>query len=564
MQRFPDASISGFTEQVLATLIVADQWMSNADIIIVDDEESSEEKKAREEMAEGLKAQGNEAMKKQDYASAIMLYTDALDLTPKNPILLSNRSAAYISTKEYEMGRADAQAAVDADPTYTKGWSRLGLAKLELGDIEGSMGAYKRGMEADEKGGSAIMRQGYENARKQLEKLQKTKGDAIVNSVGQGKKKPEKNNRDAMDEAWDIRGKRTEMHSLVHEKQIEGLLRFAELLRWPFMNETREYAEDVYGDLRGGKTLSSHIFDWIFGLVLPGQWAAYKLITVLVLCTPSLAKEIGESAYYHSGLSLPKQSYWRSRTALGRVLGSLPGVKSVCGWVGPCPPINGPHRRWIRPKARRVAPPPARTFNHNEDDHPIRLKEGEDIQQWMAEIKDDSRWAAPEPPVRQMTTCTLESISVKELPLSGEIEAKRSKMTKIEIEREIEYRASITFKIDNEPPVTYTLYTNPVFITAPPCKFIPAHLVHMRQQRSFQQNVWNVEDLKAAEAIDYDDNGVMVINATGKGAETLARAWCSERGKNAIIRVSGGPCYACAYDAASKKGLGVNVLIWVS
>ena len=64
---------------------------------------------------------------------------------------------------------------------------------------------------------------------------------------------------------------------------------------------------------------------------------------------------------------------------------------------------------------------------------------------------------------------------------------------------------------------------------------------------------------------DLDENDgearVMVINATGKGAEVLARAWCSERGRNAVIRRAGGPCFVCAVRAASKGGLGTGVLI---
>ncbi|KAG8808530.1 hypothetical protein FRC17_003905 [Serendipita sp. 399] len=136
-------------------------------------------------------------------------------------------------------------------------------------------------------------------------------------------------------------------------------------------------------------------------------------------------------------------------------------------------------------------------------------------------------------------------------------------MSAEEIEEEVQYRASMTFKIDNEPSVTYTLYTNPVFVTPPSCQGGP-HKIHLRELPKFQRNVWNVEDLKAAEPVDYEDNGVMVINATGKGAETLARAWCSERGKSAIIRAHGGPCFSCAYHVASGKGLGINLLIWVS
>jgi len=60
------------------------------------------------------------------------------------------------------------------------------------------------------------------------------------------------------------------------------------------------------------------------------------------------------------------------------------------------------------------------------------------------------------------------------------------------------------------------------------------------------------------------ESSFLIINATGKGAEVLARAWCAERGRNAVIRRNPGPCFVCAYDVASKRGLGVNVLIWVS
>lgn len=48
--------------------------------------------------------------------------------------------------------------------------------------------------------------------------------------------------------------------------------------------------------------------------------------------------------------------------------------------------------------------------------------------------------------------------------------------------------------------------------------------------------VWNAEDLKNESAGSDDSNRVLVINATVKGGEILARAWCLERGKNAVIR----------------------------
>jgi hypothetical protein len=51
------------------------------------------------------------------------------------------------------------------------------------------------------------------------------------------------------------------------------------------------------------------------------------------------------------------------------------------------------------------------------------------------------------------------------------------------------------------------------------------------------------------------------VNATGKGEELLARSWCAQWGRNAVIRKEGGPCFACAVRSAGKSGLGFGV-IW--
>ncbi|KAF8458999.1 hypothetical protein BGX38DRAFT_1150997 [Terfezia claveryi] len=121
--------------------------------------------------ADALKGQGNEAMSKKDYQTAIDLYTKALELTPGNPIFLSNRAAAYSASRQHQQAAIDAQAAVDADPSYSKAWSRLGLAKFALGDTKGAMEAYAKGMEVESSGGkipSEAMRRGFETAKKRL------------------------------------------------------------------------------------------------------------------------------------------------------------------------------------------------------------------------------------------------------------------------------------------------------------------------------------------------------------------------------------------------------------
>lgn len=111
-------------------------------------------------------------MAQKDYPTAIDLYTQALAINPGNPIFLSNRAAAYSASKDHESAKADAEAAVEVDPTYTKAWSRLGLARFALGDIKGSMEAYENGIKYEKNGGSEAMKRGYETAKKRYEESQ--------------------------------------------------------------------------------------------------------------------------------------------------------------------------------------------------------------------------------------------------------------------------------------------------------------------------------------------------------------------------------------------------------
>lgn len=121
--------------------------------------------------AESLKAQGNAAMAKKDYPTAIDLYSKALALTPGNPIFLSNRAAAYSASLQHKQAVVDAQAAVEADPSYSKAWSRLGLARFALGDSGGAVQAYEKGIDVETSGGktaSEAMLRGYETAKRRL------------------------------------------------------------------------------------------------------------------------------------------------------------------------------------------------------------------------------------------------------------------------------------------------------------------------------------------------------------------------------------------------------------
>ncbi|KAK0974880.1 Small glutamine-rich tetratricopeptide repeat-containing protein 2 [Friedmanniomyces endolithicus] len=127
------------------------------------------EKGGPTDASEKLKGNGNTAMQRKDYKSAIDLYTKALEIAPLNPIYLSNRAAAYSANSQHELAKNDAELAVATDPKYTKAWSRLGLACFALGDAKSSMEAYQKGIEAEGNGGSDAMKKGFETAKRRVE-----------------------------------------------------------------------------------------------------------------------------------------------------------------------------------------------------------------------------------------------------------------------------------------------------------------------------------------------------------------------------------------------------------
>lgn len=124
---------------------------------------------AKNPEAEKMKGLGNVAMQSKNYQEAIHQYTQAIELAPTNPIYLSNRAAAYSATQQHALAAQDAEMAVASDPKYSKGWSRLGLARYALGDAKASMEAYKNGIDAEGNGGSDTMKKGYKTAKEKVE-----------------------------------------------------------------------------------------------------------------------------------------------------------------------------------------------------------------------------------------------------------------------------------------------------------------------------------------------------------------------------------------------------------
>ena len=336
------------------------------------------------------------------------------------------------------------------------------------------------------------------------------------------------------------------LESRVHETQIEGLMKFAEILEWPYIAETRNYAENVYSKLRAGQNVPSDLLDWLFGVIMPGRLFAQKVMTALVLATPNL-RELGAAHCSHCGLVVSGRSYWRNTTVLGKVLGGIKGVKAAAGWIGPCPPpddetITG----WVKVQARGVLclnSKSLKSLGNMQSEVECQSERLPDFRQYIAELEDSSQWLVPPPPPSSTQTCALKSIQMKQLASS----AKHDSVT--------EYQVSLRFVIDTIP-TTYTLYSNPMFITTPPCTGGP-HTSHSRELQKFQ-NVFDVANLNTAPTTY---NGVLIIVATCDDGEVVGRAWCSEQGKHALVRHKE-TCFTCAMAMTNVCGMIIDVLIW--
>ncbi|CAI4051264.1 Hsp90 cochaperone STI1 SKDI_15G1820 [Saccharomyces kudriavzevii IFO 1802] len=100
--------------------------------------------------ADEYKQQGNAAFTAKNYDGAIELFTKAIEVseTPSH-VLFSNRSACYTSLKKFSDALNDANECVKINPSWSKGYNRLGAAHLGLGDLDEAESDYKKALELD-------------------------------------------------------------------------------------------------------------------------------------------------------------------------------------------------------------------------------------------------------------------------------------------------------------------------------------------------------------------------------------------------------------------------------
>lgn len=97
--------------------------------------------------SEGYRLQGNEEFKAGNYANAVEQYTKAIELDPSNKTLFSNRSAAYLHLENYTEAMTDAQRCTLIDPSFAKGYFRLGCAYEKLDSNSEALAVYLKALD---------------------------------------------------------------------------------------------------------------------------------------------------------------------------------------------------------------------------------------------------------------------------------------------------------------------------------------------------------------------------------------------------------------------------------
>ncbi|TFY66776.1 hypothetical protein EVG20_g4312 [Dentipellis fragilis] len=96
-----------------------------------------------------LKVQGDTAYISGDFETAILYYTQAIGLSPKDPILYANRAAAYMGMKNFRSALADCQTALQEQAPTAKLLNRLGVCYYAIADVTQALAAFRRALIRD-------------------------------------------------------------------------------------------------------------------------------------------------------------------------------------------------------------------------------------------------------------------------------------------------------------------------------------------------------------------------------------------------------------------------------
>ncbi|KAH7270926.1 prion-inhibition and propagation-domain-containing protein [Fusarium solani] len=356
-----------------------------------------------------------------------------------------------------------------------------------------------------------------------------------------------------------------EAHRTIKERQLDGIIKFAEEMEWPYVDEMRDTVTKLLGPKADELQIHIRAFDWASGLVLPGGpfsmailGMLYSLSTTLTTRMPNTVVPARKGNY---GIVYPQASYWSVRSVLGKVLAPLTDargsrMKCLGGFVGPCLSPSLPESTFglmLELQARQVISDMEET---NLDGGMARTVMPV-VESKQGKAAD---WVEPMPPPMSTDSVKLQTLRLGKVATdpvtTGTVATGDRKPPR--------YTARLDFWLaKSKTMATMTLRSNSIFMAAPPCRGTHRIDSHEASQYTFQ--VLEIRDLPRAEpGAGMGNAAVIVINATsGEAAHTFARAWCSHRARNAVVwkREGGRCCFKCALMLAGKIGVATGILI---
>ncbi|KAI9108484.1 hypothetical protein K1719_020675 [Acacia pycnantha] len=101
-------------------------------------------------MASELEKKAKEAFIDDDFALAVQLYSQAIDLDPSNADLLADRAQAHIKLNNFTEAASDASEAIKLNPSLLKAYLRKGTACLKLEEYHAAKVALETGASLSE------------------------------------------------------------------------------------------------------------------------------------------------------------------------------------------------------------------------------------------------------------------------------------------------------------------------------------------------------------------------------------------------------------------------------